>query len=64
MMHPGSLTAPVEEVANCRCTMLFTNEPTPAGLLEFGVDPEEMASLMDSGVIARLVNSEVAAANV
>tara|TARA_B100000029_G_scaffold510805_1_gene603230 strand:+ start:4437 stop:6764 length:2328 start_codon:yes stop_codon:yes gene_type:complete len=64
MMHPGSLTAPVEEVANCRCTMLFTNEPTPAGLLEFGVDPEEMASLRDSGVIARLVNSEVAAANV
>ncbi len=64
MMHPGSLTAPVEEVANCRCTMLFTNEPTPAGLLEFGVDPEEMASLRDSGVIARLVNSGVAAANV
>jgi len=64
MMHPGSLTAPIEEVANCRCTMLFTNEPTPAGLLEFGVDPEEMASLRDSGVIARLINSEVAAASV
>jgi len=64
MMHPGSLTAPIEEVANCRCTMLFTNEPTPAGLLEFGVNPEEMASLRDSGVIARLVNSEVAASSV
>jgi HK97 family phage portal protein len=64
MMHPGALTAPVEEVANCRCTMLFTNEPSPAGLLEFGVDPEQMASLTDSSVIARLINTELAPSNV
>lgn len=58
MMHPGSLTAPLEETANCRCTMLFTDKPNPRAMLEFGVDPEELAKLRDASVIARLIRDQ------
>ena len=37
MMHPGDPAGSIKETANCRCTMLFTNEPNQAGLLEYGI---------------------------
>lgn len=55
MMHPGALTAPIEETVNCRCTMLFTNEPNPAAMLEFGVTDEVLSDLRDASVIATLI---------
>ena len=59
MMHPGDLTAPLQETANCRCTMVFTNNPNPRALAEFGVDPEELERLRDASVIARLIRGEI-----
>jgi hypothetical protein len=37
MMHPGDPSGSIKETANCRCTMLFTNEPNQAAMLEFGI---------------------------
>ena len=54
MMHPGAQTASIKETVNCRCTMLFTNEPTEAGLLEFGIDQQQLAAARENSVIARL----------
>lgn len=60
MMHPGAQTASIKETANCRCTMLFTNEPTEAGLLEFGINQQELAAARQESVIARLFpNGEI-----
>ena len=59
MMHPGDLTAPLQETANCRCTMVFTNNPNPRALAEFGVDPDELERLRDASVIARLIRGEI-----
>ncbi len=55
MMHPGALTAPIEETANCRCTMLFTNEPNPAAMLEFGVTDDVLSDLRNSSVIGTIL---------
>jgi len=54
MMHPGAQTAPLAETANCRCTMVFTNNPSAAGMLEFVVEPEDLASASAGGVIGRM----------
>ncbi|MBO93159.1 MAG: phage portal protein [Rhodospirillaceae bacterium] len=48
MMHPGAQTASIKETANCRCTMVFTNNPSEQGLLQFGLDRAEIANLRDS----------------
>jgi len=37
MLHPGAFTASIQETANCRCTMLFTNTPAESGLLEYAL---------------------------
>ncbi len=37
MMHPGDPAGSIKETANCRCTMLFTNEPNQAAMLEYGI---------------------------
>ena len=55
MMHPGDPSASIAETANCRCTMLFTNQPNPGALLEYGVSSEQIAASRDSAVVARLI---------
>lgn len=41
--YPGDPAGPVEEVANCRCTIVYRDEPTPDG--EPTIDPEGRQSL-------------------
>jgi hypothetical protein len=54
MMHPGAQTASLAETANCRCTMVFTDDPSAAGMLEFSIAPEDLAGASAGGVIGRM----------
>ena len=56
MMHPGSQTASIKETVNCRCTMIFTNNPSEQGLLQFGLDRSEIANLRDSEALQRVLS--------
>ena len=51
MMHPGAQTASIKETANCRCTMVFTNNPSEQALLQFGLDRAQIANLRDSDTL-------------
>ena len=56
MMHPGSQTASIKETVNCRGRMIFTNNPSEHGLLQFGLDRSEIANLRDSEALQRVLS--------
>ena len=55
MLHPGAFTASIQETANCRCTMVFTNAPAQSGLLEFGL-PQAQIDAVRAGEIIESIS--------